>query len=368
MTSEIEIVRVGPLTEGAWDGSISLKDRLASGELSSSQIDFAVGILTSHAGGKITEEEAVVYKEKYGLENINSTTGPLFVKTSHTARSRCVDGRCILHYNERDSEMADRELGPMIAAGTAGAGLTFRMTLQALGGELLSKGKKLVGVDEKPLVAARGEANLGKDIGAITEIFEENELKVGGHGDTHAAESKEKTGCGAIDNMELIVATMAKAGRIEELQNLTKAMLREKYSEKAFNALVTQALYMASQDEYFENKSEALVELMKHDKDSVSELDGDHKEALVIVNYVTDTTFHRDRFSHVQGDEVGAFNYDIWRTFEVAKVLTSDKVIPDLDDNEREYAEALFYTARTMFTVGTLMVLTDGSLELVVRK
>ena len=62
------------------------------------------------------------------------------------------------------------------------------------------------------------------------------------------------------------------------------------------------------------------------------------------------------------------FNYDFWKSIEL-----SEKLYPiDTDDDIRNKLNASlrtrYITVRALFAVGTAMVLTDGSLELVVRQ
>ena len=109
---------------------------------------------------------------------------------------------------------------------------------------------------------------------------------------------------------------------------------------------------------YFAGRGEILDLLERQAPGSVSVLEGHHREELVIVNLVPDSTLSSNRFSAAHGG-AQAFGYDLWRSREVAQQLFP---LPSQAlDRER------FIHARVMLTIATLMALTDGSLPVVVR-
>jgi hypothetical protein len=83
-----------------------------------------------------------------------------------------------------------------------------------------------------------------------------------------------------------------------------------------------------------------------------------HQEALVIVNLVPNTTMSSNRFS-AEHNGLQAFGYDLWRSKQLSETLFP---LPSQDiDRQR------FVTARVMITIATLMALTDGSQQLLIR-
>ena len=91
---------------------------------------------------------------------------------------------------------------------------------------------------------------------------------------------------------------------------------------------------------------------------SVSVLEGQHHEALLVVNLVPATTLSSNRFA-MDHSGAQAFGYDLWRSRQLAQMLFP---MPSQQlDRER------FIHARVMLTIATLMALTDGSLGVLLR-
>ena len=108
----------------------------------------------------------------------------------------------------------------------------------------------------------------------------------------------------------------------------------------------------------FHDRSEILDLLDRKAPGSVSTLRGRHPEAFVIVNLVEGTTMSSNRFA---ADHAGsqAFGYDLWRSRQLVQALFP---LPSHQiDRER------FIHARVMITIATLMALTDGSLQVLMR-
>ena len=109
---------------------------------------------------------------------------------------------------------------------------------------------------------------------------------------------------------------------------------------------------------YFQGRGEILDLLARKAPNSVSVLEGQHHEALLVVNLVPATTLSSNRFA-MDHSGAQAFGYDLWRSRQLAQMLFP---MPSQQlDRER------FIHARVMLTIATLMALTDGSLGVLLR-
>lgn len=305
---------------GLWPGDISLQKRVESGELSEERVDGAFSKLKNY-----------------------------FVRSYRSARIRCVDGRPIEGYPENREQMRKRELGPQGAGGTPGAALSF----------LLAEGH---GSDKYSETA-----RFSKDMGTFASDLNKLGFEVGGHTDDH--ESHEKTGCGAIDRMPEIIRNMTNPDNISRLDELTQAVMGDMYDTEVFSSVLGNATRMnaVSQTYFSDYKQSVLNKLQDYTKNAVSKLVGQHKETAAIVNRIYGYTFHRDEFSADNNDEIQAFSYDYWKSVEMAESLffKSDRY-QDLSFDRKIELSKRMITARVMYTVATLMTLTDGSIKLFV--
>lgn len=278
-----------------------------------------------------------------------------YVKASHSARTRCIDGRCIEHYGETADTSADRELGAQTPGGTVTAALCDRIAAW-----------DTIHTDD---------FNLISDIDRINELFDKLGFVSGGHIDDHAPENM--TGCGAIDRVPEILSKITDPNYQEQLRELTKQVLGDEYNGEVADAIVGRLLSLEGMsDEYFKKdesgnllyRKEAIKALQKDNPNGVSKLVGEHKEIAIVLNLIPGTTFHRDQFSVDNNNELQLFNYDFWRTLEVADALHPTNTGDPANDILNAHLRSRFVTARTLFALGTCMVLTDGSLDLIVRQ
>lgn len=87
----------------------------------------------------------------------------------------------------------------------------------------------------------------------------------------------------------------------------------------------------------------------------------------VLVNRVYGSTFHRDEFSADNDHKIQCFYFDFWSSVELAETLVhSNANLNDSSQKRKVLKAQKILTARVMYTVGTLIALTDGSLELFV--
>ena len=305
--------------EASWNGTISLEKRLLSGEIDESQVDQAFSHLKDY-----------------------------FTHASRSARIRCVDGRPIEHYDESRAELKIRELGPQGAGGTPGAAVCFSLA-------------------EGPASDTYKGANFNHDVDNLADILHDLHFEVGGHTDESA--NGEKTGCGAIDRMPEIVRAMADFRNTNRMIELTKAVMGDMYDKDAFSLVLGNAVKMsASEKSYFgEYKPNIFDRINKHTKNAVSKLVGNHNEVAAIINRMYGYTFHRDEFSAASRHKLQAFNYDYWKSVEMAEsVVKNSAKYAHLNADEKLRLGKRILTARVMYSVATLMTLTDGSIRLYV--
>ncbi len=266
--------------------------------------------------------------------NIRTTTllqslNEYYVSTKESAKTRCIDGR-------HDPKFDESNLGPQVPGGAPGAALAYRL-----------------GIDKDDLT--RG--TFYNDAEAMIDAYLRLGLAPGGHRDDSS--SGEVVGCGAIDGMDAILANMTDPDLVEDHKRLVKALLGRAFNRDDYLRVMGAGLVLRSRSHgYFAGRGEILDLLEQKAPGSVSTLEGTHREALVIVNFVPNTTLASNRFSAAH-DGMQAFGYDIWRSKQLSRSLFP---LPD-QAVERDR----FVMARVMITIATLMTLTDGSQRIFLR-
>jgi hypothetical protein len=295
-----------------WPGKISLAYSVFDGHTTLVQIDKAV-------------------KELITVNN------PYFVPADYHAPIRCVDGRPLEGYDDKNPTLSHRPLGVQVAGGSSGLAVVYRLTQSW----------------------AHENIYFEDDLKTITNILRRTGFEIGGHTDGH--HHRNETGCGAIDKVEEIVKSLADPKYIKNIETLTKSLLKERFDAEIYDSVLGKAVRLQSHSStYFHEGQETLLGKLhrsKNQKNVLEKLTGEHGEEIVIVNFVKGETFHRDRFSARHNHKIQAFNYDIWSTFEVAAKTYSNPI-----------EEMRFVTARVMHTIATLIALTDGSLRLLIRR
>ncbi len=245
------------------------------------------------------------------------------------AKTRCIDGR-------HDPTLDESNLGAQVPGGAPGAALAYRL-----------------GVDKDDLT--RG--TFYNDAEVMIESFVRLGLSPGGHRDN--TERDEGVGCGAIDGIEHVLQCMTDPKLVEDHKRLVKAILDGQFNRDHYLRVMGAGLVLRSRSaDYFAGRDKVLDVLESKAPGSVSVLEGNHQEVLLIINFVPDTTLASNRFA-ADHDDMQAFGYDIWRSKQLAATLFP---LPSQDlDRER------FVVARVMITIATLMALTDGSQRLLMR-
>lgn len=250
-----------------------------------------------------------------------------YVQTKPNAKTRCIDGRA-------DPALDEANLGPQVPAGAPGAALAYRL-----------------GVDKDDLT--RG--TFLNDSEVMIDSYLRLGLAPGGHRDN---QGRTGVGCGAIDGVQSILDQLTNPMLVEDHKRLVKLLLAENFDRDNYLRVMGAGLVLESRaNGYFAEREQILDLLEQKCPNSVSTLEGDHYEGIVIVNLVPNTTLASNRFADTFG--IQAFGYDLWRSKQLAQTLLP---LPSQDVDR-----ARFIMARVMLSVATFMALTDGSLQLLVR-
>src|SRR3990167_2756709 len=298
---QIGIIDYGSLSDIDWPGSVSARQLVEAGNTSDEIINEAV-------------------------KNIDN----YYVGVSLGAKTRCIDGR-------HDPELDENHLGPQVPGGAPGAALAFRL-----------------GVDKDELTRGTFLSDAESMIGHFLRLG----FPPGGHRDEHS-EGKPTVGCGAIDGMDIILATMTEPKLVDDHKRIVKQLLGSIFERDTYLRVMGAAVVVNGRSEdYFRNRESIIDVLEKRSKNSISVLKGEHQESLVTVNLVPNTTLSSNRLSE-DFKGVQAFGYDLWRSVQMA-----GKLLPRPD---QEVDRQRFIMARIMSTVATLMAFTDGSQRFVMR-
>lgn len=285
---------------------------------------FDLGVMTNHKWrGKLS---AIHTKVDY--YSITESLEQFYVEVAPQAKTRCIDGR-------HDPRLDEGHLGAQVPGGAPGAALAYRL-----------------GVDRDDLT--RG--TFYNDAETMIDSFIRLGLTPGGHRDDQGNDGA--VGCGAIDNMAAIITNLTDPNLVEDHKRLVKLLLGADFDRDIYLRVLGAATVLRCRSEDYFNEGGAILDVLEAKAPgSVSTLEGEHREALVLVNLVPNTTLASNRFAEQFG--VQAFGYDLWRSKEFAHLL-----LP-LPIHEQDYRR--FVMARVMITVATLMTLTDGSLRLLLR-
>lgn len=277
---------------------------------------------------KILNDKNLTFNDIF--KNGEAELNTYYVKANNKAKTRCIDGR-------HDPELEESMLGSQVPGGAPGAAIAYR-----------------IGVDKDDLT--RG--SFLSDAESMISIFSRLGLGVGGHRDENSQDNSINVGCGAIDGMDRILATMTDTSLVEDHKRLVRELLGEEFVRDDYlRNLGASTMVNGRSDEYFKDRSNVIKKLEEEFPGSVSVLSGHHEECFVFINFVPDTTFSSNRF--FKDKNVQAFGYDIWRSKQIAEMI--------LPRPEQQKDRIRFVHGRVMFTIATLMALTDGSQKLYAR-
>lgn len=283
--------------------------------------------------GKLSQHkwpgEVSATQDPVDVSSIIATLDDYYVATQPNAKTRCIDGR-------HDPDFDENNLGAQVPGGAPGAALAYRL-----------------GVDKDDLT--RG--TFYNDAEVMIESYLRLGLAPGGHRDDSSA--GEVVGCGAIDGLDAILINMTNPDLVEDHKRLVRTLLDHEFKRDDYLRVLGAGLVLRSRAHgYFAGRGEILNLLEEKAPNSVSVLEGHHREALVIVNLVPDTTFSSNRYANDHNGSQ-AFGYDLWRSKQLAASLFP---LPSQSVDRNR-----FVTARVMISIATLMTLTDGTQHLLMR-
>lgn len=304
--------------------------------------------------GKISAEQAIL-EHRTGLttEQLARTLAELkihlnedYVNVDPEAAVRCIDGRVA------GEDQSDPKLGPQVPGGTPAAVISYRLARF----EDLKASSTLID-DLLELHNMYEDLGLPNTRGAHTDEYSDNP-------------DSSNTGCGAIDKMLYILGAVGDEKNRALIYDYAKAVTGDTFDDATFesiinkiNTLIKPAIkhpyFMKDKSGDYQYKKLAVDSTMVlgQGEESVEKLLGNHNEAFLVVSMRAGETFNRDKFAGRSDNKIQAFNYDAWHTAARAEALFAE-----------EQRQKDFTVSRAMYAVATAMVLTDGSLELGIRR
>jgi len=300
------------------------------------------------------------------LDRVNMLLKPdnlrhYIVPIDSSASERCIDGRITKGW-EKFNQFEKNSLGPKVPGGTAHAALAHRIVN-------VSNMKK--------------DLRFEKDIAEVVKTYKKLGAAFGGHVDSH--HRGWNTGCGAVDNINLILHIIQLPEPHEQIRLMIKMIMGESYDGLGITSDVFGRMlfldglkpsYMpkvggVAEGEYLYKK--IIVDLLRSEAASnsepVPELVGDHGEVAFVLNYVKGTTIDNDRFSHDNQNDIQIFGWDIWETFEEAmRLYPYSMSSPFMQQKDAIRKRMKHVTCRIILGIATAMVLTDGSLRVLTVK
>jgi len=295
---QAELIHIGTLRGETppehWTGNISLKSRLETGHLSIGEVRQA----TSH---------------------LNES----FVPVKKGASKRCVDGRTAQGYDDSNPKSYGAGLGPQVQGATYGDAIGVR----------LAKGYE-------------EGATLKNDVKEYAES-EKSDFAPGAHVDNHAGDGF--GGCGAVVGQERKIDIYT-----SERKETLKKIMTESYKagglsipQDKFDKLFQSGAELEThKTDYFADKMDPIKMFKNDNPRSIETQMNGHNEVSLSLNFVKDTTFHRDHYNSLTRDKIQNFNLDVWAIIE-------------------EHGEDAFYVIAD--AVATVLDLTDGSIQLFAR-
>lgn len=191
---------------------------------------------------------------------------------------------------------------------------------------------------------------VAEHVAAYAHFLIEAGLPVGGHGDTeHGPE-----GCGANKKLGAILQKI-----VDEKDALGEHMraLGVSVSDTLLGALSDKAAGLLD-EHYASTAGTPVYEELKAaaGEESVPALRGTHGEVAVVINTKVGTTLDRDAVAAEFGEDIQAFNVDVWAVQNAAELNSFSQ-----DETDAKFA------AMVMYNLATAMVLAHSSLRIVVR-
>lgn len=315
---------------GFGDGSIGTATRLERGDLTAEAVDAAIDIVC-------TSEQAFV------------DVDPAITDDG------CGDGRPVVETWVTDDEGNEIHYSKSYArAKLFGGGLVVGASMWRAINGTPEAGMTVLG--DRSLVASE---------------LEKRGIKFGAHCDSHA--SGDACGCGAIDQYPAISAYVVKYKQ-QILDTLKAVFYKDAYGdvEPAVEQVIASYELLAANETYFSNASGAqTMDLLADVKTVIKKLDGEHKEAIVVLNDVEGTTLDQPRMGELlrsRGvtESVQAFAVDTWRgrmyADALAQIAHEHGVSEDIG-----YLKQVAYADFLIRTLAVAAKLTAGDLPVIAR-
>lgn len=184
----------------------------------------------------------------------------------------------------------------------------------------------------------------------VAAFWVDRGARIGGH---DADNAHGGSGCGACDKLEQALVYIGEhANELRDfIESLGVTVDGRTQLEVAKNARNLAARH------YADGGTNIIAALRAvGGKDSIETLMGEHKEVAVIINTKVNTTLDRSKVRAQFGDELQAFNVDVW-----ALERATSEMYPD---NKKAHS---FYYATLCYNVAVAAVLSGPSLRIVVR-
>lgn len=205
-------------------------------------------------------------------------------------------------------------------------------------------------IDAPELVQNEATHTSAKHGRAMFSALHEQGHDIGGHIDDHSPEGK--CGCGACDRLADIIEFIG--NNIEAISEIASTLgltvspdLQQKI--KANAELLIENKYVSSGDDMISAITKVTVD------DNVQKLHGEHKEVVLAVNTKTGTTLDRASVASTFGEDLQAFNVDVWAIENGVRTVT---------DSNHAFTEKT--ASAILYNIATACVLAGPSLRVVV--
>ncbi|NOY89244.1 MAG: hypothetical protein GXO93_07650 [FCB group bacterium] len=233
-----------------------------------------------------------------GLEKTSIEEFPFkAVSTPKKSNPFCVDGRDGKRYGE-GQELT--EVYPKMLGGSLNS--------------VIVAGVLRTDESGKPLLATQNFIAVGK--GVFGELRKAG-FGLGLHTDKHSEHDKTKSGCGFADNLPIIINYLRETYADDIWTVLLEGGLGEDDDKGAWDEIIS-ALKEVDLDNTPQGK-EIIAELKKEEGVAIQNLNGGHREKAAIVNFDVGISLDTD-----QNQDYPAFNLDMWRVKNEARVLGID--------------------------------------------
>lgn len=182
--------------------------------------------------------------------------------------------------------------------------------------------------------------NLNDEYQQTIALFEEQGIGYGAHTDNHA--HGENCGCGAIDKAPKIISNAVKFEA--KIRGTVDALgIGDDYLDDIF------ANYRAASQRFAgkEYAGTKVIDGAKRHGKVVKELDADHLEAFILLNYVEGHTVNQQLVRQKTDNQVQVFAVDVWRMRQIAEKMYPD----DLQKQGQAFVSQLVYMLATAATL-----------------